>query len=650
MCGIAGFWLNGRALAQSPRDALRQMTDAIAHRGPDDSDLFWEPESGVGLGHRRLSIVDLSPEGRQPMRSSSGRYTIAFNGEVYNFRLIRAELEQAGLAPGFRGSSDTEVMLAAIEAWGLESAVRRFVGMFAFALWDRQERRLSLVRDRLGVKPLYYSASSAGVLFGSELRALLAFPGFERAVDDSSVAAYLRWGHVPAPACIYRGARQLEPGTILHWSGEGGAEPILERYWDARQLPSLPARTGTEAELLDQLDEALRSAVQLRMIADVPLGAFLSGGIDSSLVVALMQAQSTRPVRTFSIGNQTAEYDEGAAAAAVAAHLGTEHVSFDVTGEDALRVVPELGTLYDEPFADSSQIPTLLVSRLARKHVTVALTGDGGDETFGGYNRHSWGPRLWQRLRLVPAPARGRLSAGLLRISPAKYDALLGGLFPAKRRPRLLGSKVHKLLTAMGASSSQAFYEALCSQWQEPQAVLRRAQLDHVPLPELHAASFADEMMLLDLMTYLPNDVLTKVDRATMSVALEARAPFLDHRIVELGWQLPAELKVRGGVGKWALRQLLQRYVPRELVDRPKMGFAVPVGAWLRGPLRDWAEELMSRDRLSQTPWFNEHALRAVWREHVDGKQDHAGRLWAVLMFQAWLAGPSGPTAPLQCR
>jgi len=628
--------LSERAQLASPESVLRQLTDSLAHRGPDDSGTMWEATNGVGLGHRRLAIVDLSPTGRQPMTSQSQRYTIVFNGEVYNFNAIRAEIEALADAPRFHGSSDTEVMLAAVEAWGLEQAVRRFVGMFAFALWDRRERRLSLCRDRLGVKPLYYHVSSAGLCFGSELRALRAFPLFDHELDEGAVYSFLRFGYVPAPKSIYRNTHKLEPGCILHVTSEGIATPELVRYWDAQTLPALAPVTGDDATLLGQLEDTLRSAVQLRMIADVPLGAFLSGGIDSSLVVALMQAQSARRIRTFSIANESAEYDEGRAAARVAGHLGTAHTVFSISAQDALDVVPELGSLFDEPFADSSQIPTLLVSRLARRQVTVALTGDGGDEVFGGYNRHVWAPRVWRFLRLMPASSRASVSRLLLESKAMTLAAIIERALPPSARPRLLKTKVQKLLTVAGSSTPRELYRALCSQWQRPEELLGKVLNEVTPENGPTTPSYVGDIMLLDLMTYLPDDVLTKVDRATMSVALEARAPFLDHRVVELAWRLPPRLKIRDGVGKWALRNLLYRYVPRRLVDRPKMGFSIPIGDWLRGPLRAWAETLLLGDVPAEGR-LEPDAVKATWHEHLSGAQDHSARLWTVLMFQSWL-------------
>lgn len=646
MCGITGFWLGAAARwpAEKSLSVLRRMNDAIAHRGPDDQDCVFEDASGVGLGHRRLSINDLSPEGRQPMRSASGRYSIVFNGEVYNFKLIAADLERAGLAPVYRGGSDTEVMLAAIEAWGIAGALERFVGMFAFALWDREERVLTLARDRLGVKPLYYAFSPSGLLFGSELKALLAFPEFDPPVSAAAVQAFLRWAYVPAPSSIYDGVRKLEPGHFLQTSRPENAASRVVRYWDAAAV----AASGLAAPLDPDegtalLERTLGSAVSLRMISDVPIGAFLSGGIDSSLVVALMQAQSTNKIRTFSIGNPSPQYDESAAAAQVAAHLGTDHTTFTVTAEDALRVVPELAGVYDEPFADSSQIPTLLVSRLARSQVTVALTGDGGDEVFAGYNRHIWGPRVWKALALLPTPARVALAKGLLSVPPERYDAVLGTVLPKAVLPRLLGSKMHKLGNVLNASSSDAFYRALCAQWQEPEELLLAPVVAEPAARTARTGELTTDMMLLDLVSYLPDDVLTKVDRATMAVALEARAPFLDHRVVELGWRLPLSMKVQGTVGKSIVRQLLYRHVPRALVDRPKMGFAIPTGEWLRGPLRDWAEDLLRRDALREQPYFRAGAVRKAWEDHLSGARDHGTQLWTLLMLQSWHNGPNGP-------
>jgi asparagine synthase (glutamine-hydrolysing) len=642
MCGISGFWFPSSLADDDAGALLRRMSDALAHRGPDDSGLAWEAVSGVGLAHRRLSIVDLSPDGHQPMVSATGRYVIVFNGEVYNFQDIRRELNGAGVAPPFRGHSDTEVMLAAIEAWGLDGALARFVGMFAFALWDRAARRLSLVRDRLGVKPLYYARVPKGILFGSELGALLGSQHVARELDQVSLAHFLQLGHVPAPRTIYANVSKLEPGCVLELGAD--FEFRLRRYWDAREVARRGvqnALVGPDDEVLGEVEALLRSAVQLRMIADVPLGAFLSGGIDSSLVVALMQQQSATPIRTFSIGNEQHDYDESGAAAAVARHLGADHTSFVVTPKDALDLVPSLSSICDEPFADPSLTPTLLVSRLARRHVTVALTGDGGDEIFGGYNRHLWAPRIWSWISHMPAGLREESAGMLRRVPPHSFDAL-AKLLPPRVRPRLFGVKAHKLLGVLGSRTSRDLYDGLCSHWLRPEQVLNGVDALTPPIAaEVHTGTSAGDIMLLDLLTYLPNDVLTKVDRASMAVALEARAPLLDHRLVELGWRLPHKVKIRDGVGKWALRELLYRHVPRSMVDRPKMGFTVPVAEWLRGSLRPMAEDLLA-DAFRQRR-FKQETLRPLWLEHLSGAQDHSARLWPVLMLQAWLGGPHGP-------
>lgn len=638
MCGIAGLWsVDGGEHAIDV--ACRAMTDAMVHRGPDDDGLWSDRRRGIALGHRRLSIVDLSPEGHQPMVSSSGRYVIAFNGEVFNFEALRASLVASGDAPIFRGHSDTEVMLAAIDRWGLPAAVERFVGMFAFALWDRRDGSLHLVRDRLGIKPLYYGFTRNSLVFGSELKSLVAAPSFDRTIDRASVVEFLRYGYVPGPRSIYEAARKLEPGTIATFTTPGRGTPAVVRYWSAAEAArkglAEPFR-GNAEEATDELERLLREFVGLRMVADVPLGAFLSGGIDSSTVVAMMQAQSARPVRTFSIGNQLEAYDEGHAAAAVAAHLGTDHTAIVVTPEEARAVIPRLPFMYDEPFADSSQIPTLLVSQLARRHVTVALSGDGGDELFGGYNRHVWAARMWGLARHVPTMGR-RAAADLLRaVPPAAWARLLqspGGLLPAVRLP---SQKVDKVARVLGAKSFEEGYRRLCSQWMEPERVARgaspRALDDALPLPDpIHS------MMLQDLTAYLPDDILVKVDRASMAVSLEARVPLLDHRLVEFAWTLPTSMKIRGTTGKWILRRVLERYVPRHLFERPKMGFGVPIGEWLRGPLREWAEGLLEPRRIDGEGYLDSRPIATRWREHLAGRGGGEHALWAVLMFEAWL-------------
>ncbi len=655
MCGIAGFWdVAARLDAERAVAALDGMTHALRHRGPDDAGTYRVPDAGVWLGHRRLSVVDLSPEGRQPMASASGRYVIVFNGEVYNHGRLRPELVAAGAR--FRGHSDTEVMLAAIERWGLDGAVQRFIGMFAFALWDRDARTLTLVRDRLGIKPLYYGWTGTMFAFASELKAFAALPGFDARVDRGALCLLLRHNCIPAPYSIYQGIHKLPPGTILQVDAAGAAssaavEALAARtrtYWSAADVAARGRLDLSDQDAIGELDRLLRDAVALRMEADVPLGAFLSGGVDSSTVVALMQAQSTRPVETFSIGFHEHAHDEAKYANAVARHLGTEHHELYVSAQDALDVIPSLPTMFDEPFSDSSQIPTYLVSKLARRHVTVSLSGDGGDELFAGYTRYAWGVRLGRWLDAVPRPLRERL-AHSLRTRPGRYEALAGSAnrcLPRRLRVRNPGTKTGLLGWMLGASSMDARYQLLVSHWFDPASVVLHADDPSAALVAAHAPDLTEpveRMMYSDLVGYLPDDILTKVDRASMAVSLEARVPLLDHRVVEHAWRVPLRQKLRDGESKWLLRQVLYQYVPRGLIDRPKKGFSVPIDGWLRGPLRGWAEALLDARRLREEGYFDPAPIRKMWTDHLAGRVREHHRLWDVLMFQAWLAQNHSP-------
>jgi asparagine synthase (glutamine-hydrolysing) len=650
MCGIAGFWQPPDAPASDLTALARGMADALAHRGPDDAGVWSDPAAGIALSHRRLSIVDLSPEGHQPMRSAHGRHVVVFNGEIYNYRELRAALEAERAAPPWRGHSDTEVLLAAIEQWGLEEALRRFVGMFAFALWDARERALHLVRDRMGEKPLYYGWAGRTLVFGSELKALCAFPGFHREVDRDALALYLRYACVPAPYSIFTSGHKLLPGTFMTIGQQDfGARrrPRVQPYWTLAGAADSGARTasrGGARDLTDELDRTLRTAVAGQMVADVPLGAFLSGGIDSSTVVALMQAQSSRPVRTFSIGFEEAGYDEAVHAKRVAQHLGTDHTELYITPQDALAVVPSLAQIYDEPFADASQVPTVLVSQLARRSVTVSLSGDGGDELFGGYNRYRWGRRVRNWLRWMPASLQRAMARAITARPAADWDRLFdrfGGALPGGLRYGAPGDKLHKLAGLLGTGSDELLYQRLVSFWAD--GTVRREAAYPVPPGWIaygtpsSLRSLPERMMYLDGLGYLPDDILVKVDRAAMSVSLETRVPLLDHRVVELAWRLPLRMKLRGGQGKWLLRRVLDQYVPRALVERPKQGFAIPLESWLRGPLRDWAEALLDESRLRREGFLDHAAVRRRWDEHLSGARNWQYHLWIVLMFQAWL-------------
>jgi asparagine synthase (glutamine-hydrolysing) len=623
------------------------MADQLIHRGPDDSGVWVDAEAGVALGFRRLAIVDLSPTGHQPMTSSSGRYVMVFNGEVYNFGELRKDLESRG--HGFRGHSDTEVMLEAVSEWGLEAAVKKFVGMFAFALWDTRARVLRLVRDRLGIKPLYCGLAGRTFLFGSELKALRVHPDFDAEINRSALALYLRYGYIPQPYSIYQGIWKLPPGHIL--SLRAGAQTSFELsgtalYWSAKEVYENGAANpfrGSEGEAVEEVDRLLRESVRLRMIADVPLGAFLSGGIDSSTVVALMQAQSNRPVKTFTIGFHAQEFNEAAHAKTVAVRLGTEHTELYVSPKEALDVIPKLPTLYDEPFADSSQIPTYLVSALTRRHVTVSLSGDGGDELFGGYQRYINARQFWETVRGFPHFTRKALARFIRVCKPATYDRLIGGLgplLPRLARPSSVGERMYRLAEVMTVRNPEELYRHLVSYWKSPtEVVLNATEAPTIltqPAEWARLADISQRMMFLDLATYLPDDILAKVDRASMGVSLEARVPILDHRVVEFAARVPISMKIRSGQGKWLLRQVLYRYVPRELVERPKMGFSVPIEDWLRGPLRNWAEELLNQDRLRREGFFRSEPIRELWAEHLSGQQNWQGHLWNVLMFQAW--------------
>lgn len=647
MCGIAGSLTKNTPLDTSAVQAnIRRMTAAINHRGPDQGDLWLDAEAGIALGHRRLSIVDISSAGRQPMDSACARYVIAFNGEVYNHTEIRAELNKLNAALKWRGHSDTEVMLAAITQWGLDAAVSRFVGMFAFALWDRKERALHLVRDRMGEKPLYYGWIGNVFLFGSELKALRAHPAWQGEVDRNALTLLLRHNYIPAPYSIYKGIHKLLPGTIITIRREGAALPPPKVYWSAQEVAETGTASpfrGNDDEARDHLESLLRHSVGLQMVADVPLGAFLSGGVDSSTIVALMQAQSTQPVKTFTIGFTEEAYDEAKHAKAVAHHLGTDHSELYVSPKDALDVIPKLPQIYDEPFSDSSQIPTFLVSQLARQHVTVSLSGDAGDELFGGYKRYFLAKEIWNKIGWLPKSIRTSVASGLTALPVDKWGWLFHQLrffLPRKFQQRSHGDKLHKLAEILLASNSQEFYRGLISHWKSPASVVLDSTEPATALSEgdhIHLPNFLERMMYVDSVSYLPDDILVKVDRASMAVSLESRIPLLDHRIVEFAWQIPLAMKIRNGQGKWLLRQVLYKYVPQQLIERPKMGFGVPIDSWLRGPLREWAENLLDEGRLKKESFFNPEPIRTKWNEHLSGKRNWQYYLWDILMFQAWL-------------
>ncbi|HXC24641.1 MAG TPA: asparagine synthase (glutamine-hydrolyzing) [Gemmatimonadaceae bacterium] len=644
MCGFAGYWTSSSA-GVTPAGVLAAMTQCIVHRGPDDAGEWYEQAAEVGLGFRRLAILDLTPAGHQPMTSASGRYVVIFNGEIYNFAALREELSAVGCV--FRGHSDTEILLAAVERWGVVEAIRRCVGMFAIALWDREQRTLHLVRDRFGEKPLYYGVMRGALLFGSELKALQAHPAWAGEIDRGAVSLFLRHNYVPAPYTIYRDVRKVVPGTIVTFQDGRFESPSVTTYWSALDMVQQSAADpmqGSDEEMIDQLDATLRRTIREEMIADVPLGAFLSGGVDSSALVALMQAQSSAPVRTFTIGFNEVGYNEATYAKAVAAHLGTDHTELYVTPEEARAVIPRLPTIYDEPFADSSQIPTFLVAQLARRHVTVSLSGEGGDELFAGYNRYFWGERLWRRLQPIPRAIRGALGRSLRTVPPHRWDTIIGtatSVMPKRYRVVTPGHKVHKTAAFLGADSPDEMYRTVMTHWPDPAAVTGTAEPRTILTSSDAWPGFDDvvqRMMYFDMVTELPDDILVKVDRATMAVSLESRAPFLDHRVAEFAWRIPMHQKIRHGQGKWLLRQLLYRYVPKTLIERPKMGFGVPIDSWLRGPLREWAEELIAPSRLEREGFFAPAAISTAWHEHQTGQRNNAHLLWGVLMFQGWLA------------
>ena len=673
MCGLTGFLTDQASSREWLEAMVTRMADTMEHRGPDDVGAWVDVPSGMALGFRRLSIIDLTPAGHQPMVSSNGRFTIAFNGEIYNHLELRAELLAAGAAPIWRGHSDTETLLAGFEHWGLELTLAKTVGMFAIALWDVRERKLHLTRDRFGEKPLYYgwvgTGTSPAFVFGSELKTLRAFEGFANPVCRAALAQYMRFMYVPGPRSIYQGIYKLEPGCLLSIKGPAPqaapAQPLrpptvyenltLSRWWSLADVVQAGAKKPItdEVEAIESLEQRLADAVRLQSLADVPLGAFLSGGVDSSAIVALMQQKAARPVKTFTVGFEETGFDESPYARAVAKHLGTDHSELFVKAIEAQTVIAQLPAMYDEPFADPSQIPTHLVCRAARQHVTVALSGDAGDELFGGYTRYFWGPRIWAKLAWLPYPVRQALGAAISAMPIAGWDALsrpINVLLSDGDGIVHAGDKAHNLAARLrGVRNLDDLYLSLVSEWQDPAQVVRGNNSCTVvepssvlsdPLPEGDLTDLNNSplrMMYRDSMTYLPDDILCKVDRAAMATSLETRMPFLDHRVAELAWRMPLHMKVRGGQGKWALRQVLYKHVPRELIDRPKAGFGIPVGDWLRGPLRPWAESLLDQNRLNAEGYFYPTPIRKKWAEHLAGQRDHSVSLWAVLMFQAWL-------------
>lgn len=624
MCGFAGF-IGPEMSNISKGSVLHKMCQAIRHRGPDDAGIWIDEYSEIGLAHTRLSIVDLSAAGHQPMSSECGRYVIVFNGEIYNHKELRDLLEGEGIDVNWRGHSDTETLLFCFSLWGVEKTLECTVGMFSLALWDKSKREVTLARDRLGEKPLYWGWSDGTLLFGSELKALKAHPSFNANVDRNALALLLRHNYIPAPYTIYEGIEKLRPGQyVIIEAGQVRSDVEPKAYWSLTRAVEYGVHNAlkdSELETANLLEQTISKAVSGQLLSEVPLGAFLSGGVDSSTVVALMQQQSKQPVRTFAIGFDEPGYNEAEYAKEVARHLGTDHTELYVSAQDALDLVPCLPDIYCEPFGDSSQLPTFLVSRMAKQHVTVALSGDGGDELFGGYNPYQFAPRVWGKLKVLPLPLR-QIAFRLLSGLP-------------------LPDKLAKLLRVLPAKDKEQFYLILMSHWDHPDQLVIGGQTPPtlISSPEQwpQTDSFEHWMMSVDAGQYMPDDILVKVDRAAMANSLETRVPLLDHRVVELAWQIPIDMKIRDGVGKWILREVLYRHVPRELVERPKKGFSVPLGQWLRGPLREWAETLLSEHRLAREGYFVPSAVRQVWSDHLRGKRDYARKLWGILMFQAWL-------------
>lgn len=646
MCGLAGYF-NYQGLDSNAEAICLAMTSKLIHRGPDDAGIWLNLEHGIALGHRRLSIQDLSSCGHQPMESSSGRYIIVYNGEIYNFRKIQKELVNRGHE--FHGHSDTEVLLAAVEQWGIAEALTRFTGMFALALWDRKNRMLSIARDRVGEKPLYYGWQGKSFLFASELKALRVHPDWQNMINRNALALFMRHNYIAAPNSIYQNIYKLTPGTILHlpYSIRPGELPSPVPYWKMKDVAEYGNKNPidlSDDEAINRLDKLLRESICNQMISDVPLGAFLSGGYDSSAVVALMQSESDQKIKTFSIGFHEEAYNEADHAEKVASHLGTEHTELYVTAGQAMDVIPRLPYLYDEPFSDPSQIPTFLVSEMTKQHVTVALSGDGGDELFAGYERYFLANTLWNKIGRIPYPLRSLLATGVKGISPAFLSYSLQWLSPQLSSfggQGTLGDKFHKGADLLMFREFEELYLRLISQWKDPANLVLGAKEPLTPLTDSSQwAELADNMQrmqYLDAVSYLPDDILVKVDRAAMGVSLETRVPFLDHRVIEYAWSLPQHLKVRDGKGKWILRKLLDKYVPNTIMDRPKMGFGVPFDIWLRGPLRDWAEALLNEHRLREEGFLNPDPIRKKLAEHMSGDRNWQYHLWDVLMFESWL-------------
>lgn len=624
MCGIVGFF-SDKPFAGNESDILRGMRESLLTRGPDDCGLWIDSENRVALGHRRLSIVDLSASGHQPMRSENSRFMLVYNGEIYNHKELRAKLVSLVPSIVWIGHSDTETLLACFECWGVERTLREVVGMFAIALWDGVEKKLILARDRLGEKPLYWGWQNGVLLFGSELKALRAHPDFSGVVDRGSLSLFLRHNYVPAPFSIYEGIEKLQPGHFVEIApGNVRVDVTPTAYWLFNQIVESGIKSPLEGDssfVIDTLEDQLQESVGMQMLSDVPLGAFLSGGVDSSLIVALMQKQSLTPIKTFTVGFSDARFNEAEHALAVSRHLGTEHTEIYIEPRDALNIIPDLPRIYCEPFADSSQIPTFLVSELAKKQVSVALSGDAGDELFGGYNPYQFAPRIWARINKLPLSMRHVASASL------------------KTLP--LKGKVRKLVDIIDSSSREDFYRQLVSHWSCPSDIVIGANEPSVLLNTSSdwplVSGFEEWMMAVDAQTYMVDDILVKVDRAAMANSLETRVPFLDHRVVELAWRVPLDMKIRNGVGKWVLREILYRHVPRELIERPKRGFSIPIASWLRGPLREWSENLLSESRLRSEGFFHPRPIRLHWEQHLSGRVDHSSKLWGILMFQVWL-------------